>query len=172
VLGTADGDPDIEATGALYALYFFALEHAAERGLTRMDFGHGAPVLSAGVLRHKSWWGARLVDDDAMPTCLAVRWERANDRVRSFLARHPLIFYDRDGLSAVTALDGGATVPPNRVDRLRRSVALPGLRRLFVMGQAGRETAYLGSAADAVSPDDGCRLVVCRDADVWAMLRR
>lgn len=173
VVGTAGGDLALEKAGALYALYLFAIRYASREGYRRLDLGQNAPLLSNGVLRHKALWGASLVDAPGSTTCYAVRWNRTNDTVREFLARHPPIFRHGGGLAAVTSLGSDAVPSPAELWQLRRSIALPGLRRLFVILPEAHRDADDGAAPDGVGglAGDDCELVVTTDREFWKAVR-
>jgi hypothetical protein len=138
-LGTAGGDPALLRKGALAATYFFSLQYAQSQGLTRIDFGGSPPALSDGLLRYKRKWGVQLAARPQTPYDYLFWWRRPTEQVIAFLAHRQLIFRQNGHWVTVTALDPGCVATPELVHKLRRSLSLPGLRRLVILSPGGEE---------------------------------
>ena len=127
VIGTAGGELDALASGAVFALDVFVLEYARTLGCGRLDFGGSRPSPLDGLLVYKARWGAQVIDSRTTFYDVHLWWSRLGPAVLDLLTRMPVIVREPDGLAAVWAR-------PSSARRLRegRSV-LRGLRRLHVI---------------------------------------
>jgi hypothetical protein len=117
-----------------------AIDYARAQGLLALDLGGALPSLRDGVLAHKRGWGACLVDRSTSHHDVLVRWTHFNGSVARFLEDVPLIFRDRAGFAAVSAVaTGGAGVAAAGSEVWNR-YAPPGLDRLYVIGAESSST--------------------------------
>jgi hypothetical protein len=134
VLGTADGDLAAARAGAVFALDYFAFEHARALGCTAVDFGGSHPSPSDGLLLSKARWGVRMVASRTLFWDLCLSWERLTPPLLAFLARTPLIFRQADGLAALWATGDPRDGPCPEIGAAH--AVLRSLRRLYVLGAA------------------------------------
>jgi hypothetical protein len=135
-MGTRNGEDAILKMGAMAALYVFGIEYARKTGCRFVDFGGCRPLLQDGVLRYKSKWGARVIDDGSYPIQYLISWNRLGGPVGDFFGRNALIFYEGNGFSAICARSPrieAAEYP------LRIRPPVNGLRHLYVAA-GGPET--------------------------------
>lgn len=59
--------------GALVATYYFSVLRAKEKDVKVVDFGQSRPFLSDGVLRHKSHWEAKILEDKTIDRIIYLR---------------------------------------------------------------------------------------------------
>jgi hypothetical protein len=133
-LGSRDGDPAHARRGALTAVYWFAIRHAAEQGIPRIDMGGTPPLLGEGVIPYKRKWGARLDPAPITPYEFRVRWSPGSRAVRAFLAASPLVFRAEGRLLAVTS---GREASEDEAQRVGRAFWMPGVERLHVLVDDG-----------------------------------
>lgn len=128
-VGSLNGDPRLMKEGAIAALYYFIIELARMRGCRTVDFRGSRPSLRDGVLRYKSKWGATLYDKADSYHDLFVRWGQVNEVVKEFVSHTPLIFRDKEGLSALIGNEN-----PNE-----HELWVDGLRRWYRLTETGLE---------------------------------
>ena len=125
-LGLAGTGDDARKAGAIPAIYYFSLEHAASQGCALIDFGNSRPSPGDGVTWFKRKWNVRLTLRTNIASDLLFRWERPNPAVRTFLSHTPLIIQQGRELSLVAAFDDGNGA------RVHQSLWMDGLQRLYV----------------------------------------
>lgn len=165
-VGTAGGDPSLLGKGALAAVYFFSLQYAHNQGWTCIDLGGSPPALNDGLLRYKRKWGARLTAQPLTHYDYLMRWERPSEQVVDYLAHRALIFRRHGQLAAVTALEPESVATPALAQQIHRSLAIPGLQRIFVISsnwKAGN-SILAQQTLERSSTDDESEVVFC-DAD-------
>jgi hypothetical protein len=123
--------------GALAATYFYLITYARQEGCTRIDFGGNRPSLHDGVLRYKRKWGVALSEKSDIPYDHLVRWNRLDGVVADFLSHTSLIFRDRGGLSAISAVDHEGPVPASHAWTVHHCIWIQGLRRLYLVATSG-----------------------------------
>ena len=136
-IGTIDGSYDVANLGALIATYYYSIKHAHAVGCKEINFGGTRPVLSDGRLRYKRKWGMRLVEQTESYYEFLVYWERLDESVFSFLSHTPLVFRDRDKLSAVTAIQSEGPATQDQAEKAHRFLWTPGLHRLYLLSASG-----------------------------------
>jgi hypothetical protein len=135
--GTKDGDTSLMKTGIVSAMYFHALTHAMSRGCGFADFGGCHACLTDGLLRHKRKWGMALRRKPDNYYYALLRWRKWNPMAAAFLADVPVLHETSQGLLAVTALTDSDPAPNAAAEQARKSLWMPGLRRMVVVNGAG-----------------------------------
>ena len=147
VVGARVDGVDPVKSGALSAIYVFGIECARQYGFRWLDVGWSPPSLRDGVLSHKRSWGAILKDSPRIDHDTLFRWNALDDRLMTFLSEHPLIFRDDGGLSAIAALPRDACADLVTVWAAYRRVAMPGLRRVYMVSANGWSAVPLRAPA-------------------------
>lgn len=135
--GTAGGETGPVHQGALAAVYAFGIELAHQRGKRYYHAGLTRPCLADGILMHKKRWGASLLETQPTYCDLLVRWDHHTPAAAHLLRQAPLIVRDGPGLSGVAVLDEQPA--PQSLEQLVNHLAMPGLRRLFVLAPDAKE---------------------------------
>lgn len=136
-MGTANGDYQPIRLGAATAIYCHAVEYARASGCTEINFGGSRPVLTDGALRFKTKWGMRLVQQAGPCYDFLIRWEHLDDSIRAFLSKTPLIFRDREQLSAVAYVPGDGPLSQQQAAGAYRALWTPGLHGLYLLSGTG-----------------------------------
>lgn len=136
-LGTVNGEWTPVKAGAIAALYYYALEYAHKLGCRSIDFGGCRPSLGDGPLRYKRKWGMSLVEKHDAYYDFLVHWNRLSEPVAAFLAHTPLIFRDRDGLSAIQVINQSEPVTQVDVRKTYHATWMAGLHRLYLVAASG-----------------------------------
>lgn len=106
-LGVLGGDRDLVRKGALAAIYYFALQLAAQRGHTRLFLGGSRPFLTDGALRYKSKWGLRITGRlPSMPDRLLLRPQLDDPGAASFLRNNPFVYEQPEGAFRIAVFVG------------------------------------------------------------------
>jgi hypothetical protein len=137
VLATLDGDWQIVKRGGIAALYLFIIRHAKELGFSLVDFGGSRPSLNDGLLRYKRKWKMKIVENEYVYHDFLVYWNRLSDPVFSFLSSSPLIFRDKNGLSAIKAVTSDEPITQGELEKINRAIASPGLNRMCLAATKG-----------------------------------
>ena len=137
VMGAKTEGVDPVKSGALSAVYVFGIECARKYGFRWFDVGWSPASLRDGVLSHKASWGAVLQDSPLVDHDILFRWENLDARLLKFLEENPLIFRDGGGLSAIAALPSDANPDLVTARAAYRKLAMPGLRRLYLVSSSG-----------------------------------
>jgi hypothetical protein len=137
VLGTLDGDWEIVKRGGIAALYLFIIKHAKELGFRFVDFGGSRPSLNDGLLRYKRKWKMKIVEKEYVYHDFLVYWNRLSDPVLSFLSSSPLIFRDKNGLSAIKTVESDEPITQAELEKINRAIAIPGLNRMCLAAAKG-----------------------------------
>jgi hypothetical protein len=151
-MGVRDGNRDYVRDGAACALYHFGLQHLQESGCTSASFGWSRAFLRDGVLVFKKKWSQRLVG--SYPNGFALRVVAQRPAVRAFLGNNPFIFRRRGQLFAAVFVDASAPLAPEQSRQIGRDYVHPGLARLIIYDNEGRECASFNPepTATAESP--------------------
>jgi hypothetical protein len=147
-LGAAHGDPRPVGQGAFTALYWALIQHAGALGCKEVSFGPSSSVLTAGTLRYKRKFGARIVDGGYSDRRL-LRWQELNPTVLALLATAPLVFEERGHPSAVTVLDTATPASQDDVTQAYRFLHMSGLHRIHLLSGAGFQE-------DVTAPPQAC----------------
>jgi hypothetical protein len=136
-LGALAGDPRVTKTGAVAALYLFAIQHARENGRSFIDFGSCKAYLNDGILQYKRKWGMELRPrlDNQWNTYL--RWRAWNPTIAALLEDMAVIHQDGEKLRAVTALRLTEPAGQAEADRVRKALFMPGLDAMVIVNEAG-----------------------------------
>jgi hypothetical protein len=137
VVGIVGGERQWIRQGALPALDLHCFEHAQSLNCVRVNMGGTRSFLQDGVLRYKAKWGATIYDRQNTQFDLLVYWERFTPTVEHFLSKTTPIFRDRDGLSALHAIDSGITATRANAHDLHHRLWTDGLQRLYLINAAG-----------------------------------
>lgn len=95
------------------------------RGSTRPDCHPVTAVFVMRIIKHDNHYN------------FLVRWNRLNGPVTSFLSSTPLIFRERGGFSAVCVIGRDGRVTEAKADKIRRSMWMPGLCKLYLVSISG-----------------------------------
>jgi hypothetical protein len=147
-LGTRGGDPRPVRLGAFVALCWAQIQHAHAWGCKEISFGPSSTVLTAGTLRYKRKFGARIVDGGYSARRL-LRWPKLNPTVLALLATAPLVFVEQGHPSAVRVLDVATPASRDEVRQAHRFLRMPGLHRIHLLSGAG-------FADDVTAPPQTC----------------
>lgn len=137
VLGTLDGDWEIVERGGIAALYLFIIKHAKGPDFRFVDFGGSRPSLNDGLLRYKRKWRMKIVEKEYVYHDFLVYWNRLSDPVFSFLSNSPLIFRDKNGLSAIKTVESDGPITQAELEKINRAIATPGLNRMYLAAAKG-----------------------------------
>lgn len=124
-------------SGTMDALKYFEVEYARNSGCVLIDFGGSRPSLHDGVLRYKRKWGVNVSGKLDNHYDWLIHWKTFDEKVISFLAHTSLIFHDKDGLSAITAVDRKDQATPADAARAHHLLWMPGLHRLYLIAPHG-----------------------------------
>lgn len=143
-LGVKDGDPQYVKSGALGAVYYFAILHLMERGAQRLHLGGTRPFLRDGVLQFKKKWGIRIVDKSSQ--FFALTRKRNTTGGLAFLANNPFFFETEGVLNGAIFTGRDQAIPDEAIHRWRKEFDDMGISRVQVF-DAGeeRELRYGGS---------------------------
>lgn len=137
VFGTVNGVLEPVKAGAFAAMYLFLIKHAEETGYRCVYFGGSRPCLRDGVLRYKRRWGGTLVQPYYSYHDFLVRWTRFNKPVAFYFSHTPLIFRSQTGFSALYVVGSKKQVTQLEVNKLHRSMWMPGLSKLLLVSTSG-----------------------------------
>ncbi len=135
-VGVRDGRPDLLRQGVLAALYVHALEHARQRGCTRIIFGGSLPSLHDGVLRYKSKWQDGFTEHAGHLSAnhvLLLRWNRLTGPVADFLSQTGLIHHDQSGYSALWVFPSHLPLTAENLRQQYGVLKLKGLHRFRIL---------------------------------------
>lgn len=137
ILGTVNGKYSPVKAGAIAALYLFAIEHAKKMGCKLIDFGACRPSLNDGLLLYKKKWRMNFGEKRDNYYDFLIHWNRFNKSVASFFSNIPLIFRHQQGLSAIKVLDREQPETQTNLEKIHRSIWIPGLRGLYLVDALG-----------------------------------
>lgn len=146
-LGVKDGDPRYVKSGALAAVYYFAILYLTERGAQRLHLGGSRPFLRDGVLQYKKKWGVRIVDRSSQ---FFVLTQARNTRAGlTFLANNPFFFENEGTLNGAIFIGRESGIPDDVVHRWRKEFENMGIApvQVFDAGEE-RELPRGGSSAE------------------------
>lgn len=147
MLGVKEGDPAHVKSGALAAVYCFAIQHLIERGNRMLHLGGSRPFLRDGVLQYKKKWGTQIVDHSAK--WFVLNASRHTVAVKSFLANNPF-FFETDGvLSGAIFVAKDIAMPDDAVRRWHKDFVDLGILHVKVF-----------DLAEWHEPQSGLKLVV------------
>ena len=93
-LGVKDGNFDLVKQGAVFALYYYTILWAKEKGYTKLDFGHCRPFLSDGVFLFKKRLGMKIQRSPRYHRMLYLSINRLNPCLEQFFTNNPLVHDD------------------------------------------------------------------------------
>jgi len=134
-LGVSGGDHGLVKMGALAAIYYYALVHAAEGRYARLFLGGARPFLNDGPLQYKKKWGLRITGRlRTLPDLLVFQPRLGSAAVKSFLKNNPFVYEELDMFRAAVFLDTDKQppLPEETIQQLRKAYCLPGLGGLSV----------------------------------------
>ncbi len=140
--GVLYGDESFKKISAQTALYHFAIFHAKDLGVSKVDTMKSRAFLNDGVYQTKREWGACVYSDDESETHVYYFIPRYNSKVASFFENNPAIIHARDGLSGVFGWNELAS-PPLEVEKkkeLTKWFYAPGLNDLLLISQNSKES--------------------------------
>lgn len=129
--------PDAVTLGSLTATYLHLMQWALGRKLQDVDLGASRPVLNDGVLVHKKYWGAQVMEERGIEYDLALQWSQWSPALARCLHETPLVVRDGDGLAGLTAMPMDQAPDPGQTRSHLERLAMPGLTRLIVIADAG-----------------------------------
>ena len=141
--GTRDGYGGPTKKGVASALYFHAIRHAVQSGRDFLDLGGCRACLTDGVLLYKKKWGVHIRIRPDNPFFTLVRWSAWNPAVATFLNDLPLLHQNGSRLTAVTATSLERTATQADVDKIYRTLHMPGVDEFAIVNSCGWETAIV-----------------------------
>jgi hypothetical protein len=154
-VGVPEGLSAEMSEGAFSALYYYSIRYGHERGCHEIDLSGTRPLLNDGVFRYKRKWGAS-VHDGWSRDALSLRPQRFTPGVCSFLANHPWIVRQGDGLSGKVVFQQGA-LSVEAVDRCVETYSCAGLVSLQLFSFDGVDDQARRWVAD--HPDHPVKLI-------------
>jgi len=148
--GTRGGDPSLLKNGAISALFYHAIRHAADCRCAMVDFGGCRPCLTDGVLRYKRKWGMELRTRSMNQFCTLVCWNRWNPAVGTFLSDVPVLHQHQGRLTAIASAGLSRTGSQADADRSIEALHMRGVDRFVLVNEAGWESG--------VTPPPSCVL--------------
>jgi hypothetical protein len=137
---TRDGYAGLTKKGVATALYFHAIRHAIQHDCHFLDFGGCRACLNDGVLLYKRKWGARVHIRPAVTFYTLVRWAAWNPPVATFFADLPLLHQNGSRLTAITATPLAQVATQADVDKIYRSLYVPGVDEFVIVNSCGWAT--------------------------------
>jgi hypothetical protein len=132
-LGVLGADRNLVKAGALAAIYYFSLQHAANSGYQRLFLGGVRPFLNDGPMHYKKKWGVRLTGRlRTMPDAWIFRPHPRSAAARSFLLNNPFVFEKDDSLHAAVFVGENEVLGEEPVAHLRKTHSLPGVADITV----------------------------------------
>ena len=139
--GVLDGSEEHVKNGAQTVLYFFKVQYAKERDLSRLDLQHSRAFFDDGVYRHKREWGASVSVDHDIVSWMYLFDPKGSAQAAAFLHKNPLIVQTKDGLVGYCeSAHDGAPAKTKKGDLEKRYYA-PGLGGMRVRS-GGAETSF------------------------------
>jgi hypothetical protein len=153
-LGVLDADRSLVKAGALAAIYYFSLLHAANRGFRRLFLGGARPFLNDGPLQYKKMWGVQLTGRlRTVPDAWIFRPHPHSAAARSFLLNNPFVFEKDDSFHAAVFVGEHEVLGEEPIARLRKSHSLPGIAGITVLRLASEREPQ---AALSITPAGAC----------------
>jgi len=138
-IGVRDGNSQYVEQGIQTALYYFTIIWAKERGYERIDFGYCRPFLQDGVFIYKKRWGMALENRNRSMNLgiFALKICRFSQSVRSFLAKNPFVFIERDKVRGLILAEQTHPLTFQEVEFLMRVHYIRGIDSLVVSSPHG-----------------------------------
>lgn len=127
-IGVKDADPALIKRSVMAASTLSAIQHARDKGFSRLHLGGSRPFLTDGVLQYKKKWGLKLVGHDRYGHFLRVM--ELSSGVRSLLERMPFIYVRNGQLWGAVFEDADHPEPP--VPTRARPIGVAGLSGITI----------------------------------------
>jgi hypothetical protein len=146
-LGVVGGDRNLVKLGALAAIYYFAIQLAAERHHKRLYLGGARPFLNDGALQYKNKWGLRITGRlHTMPDRLLFQPRLGSAAIHSFLRNNPFVFENDSAMHAAVFVDSEAVLDEDATARFRKVYCLQGLAGVSVYRLSAEREAFTASS--------------------------
>ncbi len=148
--GVLDGSEEHVKNGAQTVLYFFKVQYAKERDLSRLDLQHSRAFFDDGVYRHKREWGASVSVDPDIVSWMYLFDPKGSAQAAAFLQRNPLIVHTPDGLVGYCVAPKDTAPTKSKKGDLEKRYYAPGIGGMRVRSGSA-ETSYAfdtGAAAN------------------------
>lgn len=143
-MGVLQEEPVSVRNGAQMVLYYFGIQDAKQRGLSRVDFGRSRPFLCDGVYRHKRAWGAGVSwsEEKSFPVYyLTVGSPEVSAR---FFEQNPVILEARRSVRALVGVRKGCDLSIGARYELAERFGAPGLEALLILGETAPVPVEMG----------------------------
>lgn len=131
-LGVKDGNIDLVKQGALYAVYYYTILWAKEKGYTKLDFGHCRPFLNDGVFLFKRSFGMK-IQRSPQYRRLYLSISSLNSYLEQFFANNPLVHETQGVLKGLLFLKKDVPSVKEVVEVSSRKYFIPGLAGFTVV---------------------------------------
>lgn len=132
-LGVKDGNFDLVKQGAVFALYYYTILWAKEKGYTKLDFGHCRPFLNDGVFLFKRRLGMKIQRSPRYHRMLYLSINRFNPSLEQFFANNPLVHEDQGVLKGLLFVQKDDPSIKEVVEASNRKHSIPGLAGFTVV---------------------------------------
>ena len=131
--GIKDGNFDLVKQGAMFALYYYAILWAKEKGYTKLDFGHCRPFLNDGVFLFKRGFGMKIQRNPRHHRMLYLSINRLNPYLEQFFNNNPLVHEDQGALKGLLFVQKDDPSIKEVVEALNRKYSIQGLEGFTVV---------------------------------------
>ncbi|MDD5405562.1 MAG: hypothetical protein PHE73_01315 [Sulfurovaceae bacterium] len=137
-LGIQDGNTEYLGYGAMGALYHFSLQHAEDKGFSKMNAGMSRTFLRDGVLQYKRKWGHRIINMSSKKFALKILSD--TPATRAFLENNPFIFDNQDSPCGAVFVNSKEMISRKLIEQIDKDYFYPGLSKLFIYLPQGDDT--------------------------------
>ncbi|MFO0793911.1 MAG: hypothetical protein U0586_07590 [Candidatus Brocadiaceae bacterium] len=132
-LGVKDGNFDLVKQGAVFALYYYTILWAKEKGYTKLDFGHCRSFLNDGIFLFKKRLGMRVQRSPRKHRILYLSVKSINPYLEQFFANNPLVHEDQGVLKGLLFVQKDDPSIKEAVETSSRKYSIPGLAGFTVV---------------------------------------
>lgn len=160
-IGVKDANMDYVRERTIGALYYFSVQHAAERGFTMFDFGGSRAFLKDGVLQYKKRYNQRIYDRKEKGFMIKMLSETVG--LQGFFLNNPFIYADETGLNGAIFVTSGQSLTKKAFAKIYKDYYMPGLSKLVIyqFGSVNAETQEI------IHPEYSDKIIVRSAEDIF-----
>ncbi len=118
---------------ATSALFYFHILSAIKAGVNEINYGDTRTILSDGVFQYKKKWGMKIKKSLFQSNVLALKINKKNPGVLSFLKNNPFIFEENNSFKGLILYDEDKPLTHLEIYRLYKRFYAPGIEKLEII---------------------------------------
>jgi len=141
--GVLDGNEEFRKKNAQFALYYFNIRYASERGIKQVDTMMSDSFLHNGVYRTKREWGASVYPDDEDGSIVYYFIPDFSPKLATLFEQNPVIIREEDGLYVLAGWHGASAMAVLDKKEMCDKYYSPGLKGMILLAPNGEKTKML-----------------------------